>query len=211
MSWKTRKRGTPRQRGKRFKTKTLFFSPKHQRLATIVKIDTPSNANKSCEILLKKFKYARTRDVKRAIKQATVCAANRARAMSKKKTITPKERNELMEIARIYETAYKSMILPSKGGARSSWKTVSIGPGYDYAEKIWHKNGKTYGVRIYETDEYGKFNVDAFVFDRILDPKDVDEALASEFIRSPYPKPKHVSPSRIISKTEIEKGKKMIS
>ncbi|MHA1215650.1 MAG: hypothetical protein ACTSPG_10145 [Candidatus Hodarchaeales archaeon] len=128
MSWKTRKRGTPRQRGRKFKTKnTLFFPPKHQRLADIVKIDTPKNAEKSAKTLLRKFKDARTRDQKRKIKQATVCAANRALAMTRKRQLSDKERHELIRISGIYENAYSKMMLPPKNKGKQKVYVISWG------------------------------------------------------------------------------------
>jgi len=114
MSWKTRKKGTFRQRGKKFKTKTLFFPAKHLQLADIVQIDSAPTARKASAILLKKFEQAKTRQQKRKIKQAMVCAANRVAAMQKKENLSQREQQELKEVEKIYRSTYKKMTLPPR-------------------------------------------------------------------------------------------------
>jgi len=102
---------------------TIFFPPKHQKYAEIVRIDNPDAARESAKILLEEFNQAQTRAKKRTIKRATVLAANRAKAMRKKKTLSTKERRELVEVERIYRKAAEQMKLPSKNTqkARKKW------------------------------------------------------------------------------------------
>ncbi len=97
---------------KRRRNKSMFYSPPHHpSLAEIVSLESPSKARKAARELKRKFEKARSRDRKRIIKQATVLAANRAKAARKRKNLSSKERRELEEIAEIYERAYKEMKL----------------------------------------------------------------------------------------------------
>jgi len=122
MSWKTRKKGTTKQRGKKFKTRSLFFPAKHLQLADIVRVDSVPTARKASAILLKKFKNAKTRRQKRKIKQAMVCAANRVAVTQKKKDLSQKERKEMREVEKIYRSTYKKMILPPRKFVFIVWK-----------------------------------------------------------------------------------------
>jgi len=97
---------------KKGKKRSIFYKPAHHpSLAEIVSLESPAKARKSVRELKRKFKSAKSRDRKRIIKQATVLAANRAKAARKRKNLSSKERKELEEIAEIYERAYKEMKL----------------------------------------------------------------------------------------------------
>ncbi|AGB04089.1 hypothetical protein AciM339_0224 [Aciduliprofundum sp. MAR08-339] len=92
--------------------KGLFYKPaKHKKLAEIISLESPSKARRSVSILRRMFRRAKTRKEKRTIKQATVLAANRARAASKRKDLSRRERKQLREEADIYTQAYKEMEL----------------------------------------------------------------------------------------------------
>ncbi len=73
---------------------TIFFPPKHRTLSEIISIESPGAFRKSIAILRKIGIGARE-------KRALVLAQNRARAMLKKRTLSPKERRELDAIARM--------------------------------------------------------------------------------------------------------------
>jgi len=89
----------------------LFRKAKSKKLASIVKIDSPSSARKSAKKLLRLFNSAKTRAKKVKIKKATVCASNRAKVIAKSKRVSPKEKKEMKKVAEIYEKAYKKMKL----------------------------------------------------------------------------------------------------
>jgi hypothetical protein len=74
--------------------KTIFFPPKNQRLADIVSIESPAAFRRSIKVLAADGLDARE-------KRALVLAQNRARAMLRRRTLSPKERREFEEIARI--------------------------------------------------------------------------------------------------------------
>ncbi len=100
--------------GRRRKTKRrgmFYYPPKSPLLAKIVRIDTPANARKSAKTLLKMFKEAKKRSWKAHIKKAVVLAGNRAKAMLNKKNLSPKERRELKEVAKIYQETAKKMVM----------------------------------------------------------------------------------------------------
>jgi len=120
--WKTRKRGTLRQIGKKFPVrgkskgslptdmKTMFF-PTKGKYAEIVSLENPLEAQKSANVLYSEFQRAKTRAKKRRIIRVTALAMNRARASAKRKDLSPKERKELRRIGDIYEDALKRMEL----------------------------------------------------------------------------------------------------
>ena len=101
-----------RRRGRGSRVSGLFHPARYKYLADIVRIDTVENAKKAVRKLLKHFREAKTRAKKIRVKKATVLAANRARVLSKSPRISPKERQEFREIARIYERAAAKMKLP---------------------------------------------------------------------------------------------------
>ena len=83
-------RAATRQR--RSRGKTIFFEPKHKKLADIISIESPAAFRRSIRTLRKMGIGARE-------KRALVLAQNRARAMLKKKNLSEKERKELQAIA----------------------------------------------------------------------------------------------------------------
>ena len=103
-----------RRRG-RSRSRSMFYSPaRHKYLGEIVTFKNPSAARGAARELLREFKSAKTRAKKVRIKRATVLAANRARASAKRKNLSRRERQELLQIARIYEQAAKKMKLPER-------------------------------------------------------------------------------------------------
>ena len=92
--------------------KSMFYTPaRHKKLGEIVTIESPSKAREAARRLLRMFRKAKRRDVKRRIKWAAVLAANRSRAAAKKRDLSRKEKRELRQVAEIYEKAYKKMEL----------------------------------------------------------------------------------------------------
>jgi len=90
----------------------LFRPAKHRKISKIVSFKNPTQARKSAKKLVKAFKSAKTRKQKRTIKQATVCASNRAKVIAnKKKNLSAKERKQFREISKIYKEAYEKMEL----------------------------------------------------------------------------------------------------
>ena len=81
-------RAATRQR--RPRGKTIFFEPKHKKLADIISIESPAAFRRSIRTLRKMGIGARE-------KRALVLAQNRARAMLKK-NLSEKERKELQAI-----------------------------------------------------------------------------------------------------------------
>ena len=91
--------------------RTMFGKPKHKELANIVKIDSPADARKSTSMLKRRFRHAKSRSEKVAIKRATVNASNRAGAFLSKKDLSASEKSEMRKVKKIYRMAYKGMIL----------------------------------------------------------------------------------------------------
>ena len=112
MSWKTRKKGTVRQKGKRFKTKTRYWRPKYYRKP--FSLTDQQEAQKKVEELQRAFKYGYTRKRRKAIKMALVSAANKALASGNP------------EVAEIYRKGYENMSLEKTMVPRHSQPT-----GYD--------------------------------------------------------------------------------
>lgn len=91
---------------------SMFYRPaKHKKLAEIVSLESPSKARRSAHTLLRMFRKARTRKEKRIIKQATVLAANRAKAARKRRNLSSREKRQYEEIADAYVEVYKEMEL----------------------------------------------------------------------------------------------------
>ena len=78
-------------RTRRPRRKTIFFPAKHKALADIISIESPEAFRQSIRKLKRMGIGARE-------KRALVLAQNRARAMLKKKSLSPKERKERQAI-----------------------------------------------------------------------------------------------------------------
>ena len=78
-------------RGRR---RTIFFPPRHKKLADIISIESPAAFRESIR-RLKRMGIGPTE------KRALVLAQNRAKAMLKKRNLSAKERRELQAIARM--------------------------------------------------------------------------------------------------------------
>ena len=92
----------------------MFFPPTYDYLAGIVSIESPKRARMASERLWKVFQGAETRAKKLRIKRAVVLAANRARAMLKRRRLSSRERKELREVAKIYRNLAKRMTVPKR-------------------------------------------------------------------------------------------------
>ena len=84
------------------KDRGLYTPAKHKWLADIVSLETPEKARESVRTLLAEFKRSKSRSRKRLIKRATVLAYNRAKVASHNPRLSPKERREFKQIAKIY-------------------------------------------------------------------------------------------------------------
>ena len=84
------KRRTP-PRGRR---RTIFFPPRHKKLADIISIESPAAFRESIRRLKRVGIGARE-------KRALVLAQNRAKAMVRKRNLSPSERRQLRSIARM--------------------------------------------------------------------------------------------------------------
>jgi len=78
----------------RRRRKTIFFPPRHKKLADIISIESPAAFRESIR-KLKRMGIGATE------KRALVLAQNRAKAMLKKRSLSAKERRELQAIARM--------------------------------------------------------------------------------------------------------------
>lgn len=115
MSWKTRRRGKPSQRGLRFKSdRTLFFTAEHKKYSDVVSFEDTTQASKSATQLNKEFSGAQTRAKKVRVKRVAVSASNRALAASKSPKLSSARKKELRHIASVYRHAYQRMELPPR-------------------------------------------------------------------------------------------------
>ena len=87
--------------------KTLFFPPKNKEIAEIIRIDSPKNAKKSVKQLAKLIDSGKL-TIDKAIKYVTL-AGNRAKAGAKRKNLSRKEKQELKEVAEIYDSFKDSL------------------------------------------------------------------------------------------------------
>ncbi len=82
--------------------KGLFRPAKNKKIAEIIKIDTPKNARGSVKELAKMIDKGKI-TIDQAIKYVTN-AANRAKASLNRKNLSKKERKEMKEVARVYNS-----------------------------------------------------------------------------------------------------------
>lgn len=92
----------------RERRRTLFFESKSKKLASIVTFKNPSAARGAVKELGREFNGAKTDDKRLRVFRATLLAANRALASSKRKNLSSRERNELKQISGIYRKAAKA-------------------------------------------------------------------------------------------------------
>ena len=85
----------------------LFKPARHKYLADVITFKDPDSAERSARKLVKETKKTKRRDAAKRRAQALQLAANRARASAKRKNLSRKEREELLEIAGIYDEAAK--------------------------------------------------------------------------------------------------------
>ena len=74
--------------------KTIFSPPRHSKLADVISIESPEAFRESIRRLKRK-------GIGATEKRALVLAQNRAKAMLKKRSLSPKERKEMEAIARM--------------------------------------------------------------------------------------------------------------
>jgi hypothetical protein len=89
----TRKRAPRKTTTRRPRGKTIFFPPRHRKLAEIISIASPAAFRESIRKLKKMGIGARE-------KRALVLAQNRGKAMLRKRNLSEKESQELQEIGR---------------------------------------------------------------------------------------------------------------
>ena len=91
----------------------MFKPPRHKWIADIVTFESPTKARAAARKLVNYIKMGHKGKLKigqaRAltIVRALNYAANRAEASAKRRNLSPRERKELREIARIYRRAYE--------------------------------------------------------------------------------------------------------
>ncbi len=84
------------------KKKGLFRPAKNKKIAEIIKIDSPKNARGSIKELAKMIDKGKI-TIDQAIKYVTT-AANRAKASLNRKNLSSRERKEMKEVAKIYNS-----------------------------------------------------------------------------------------------------------
>ena len=94
---------------KQKKQKGLFAPPKSPKYAKIVKFTTVRDARQSAVQLKAEFKRALTRKKKLKVARVTQYAANRAKAASLKKDLTIAGREDLQQVAEVYDQAASEM------------------------------------------------------------------------------------------------------
>ena len=87
----TRARRSSKAKGRR---RTIFFAPRHKKLADIISIESPAAFRGSIRRL-------KQDGISTTEKRALVLAQNRAKAMLKKRSLSATERRQLEAIARI--------------------------------------------------------------------------------------------------------------
>jgi hypothetical protein len=90
---------------------TMFGTPRHKKLAKLIRQDTPTAAREAAREILSDFRDLSHRDAKVAYKRAVVLASNRAGAIQKKKNLSVKERAEFRKIQKIYRDTADKMKL----------------------------------------------------------------------------------------------------
>lgn len=93
------------------KKTTMFRKSKSKKYSTIVRISSVNAAKDSVRQLKVEFKSAKTRDKKRHVKMATVLAANRADAVSRKRNLRWGTKTRMKEVSEIYKQAAQDMDL----------------------------------------------------------------------------------------------------
>ena len=93
----------------------LFVPMKHKYLADMISLKTPKEAAESCKKLLQEFRDAMTRPKRLRIARATQLAANRAKVMARRTTISPAERNEFRKIHILYKALATKLFTSYKG------------------------------------------------------------------------------------------------
>ena len=84
------------------RNKGLFRPAKNKKIAEIIRIDTPKNARGSIKELKKLIDKGGI-TINQAIKYVTT-AANRATASLNRKNLSQKERKEMKEVAKVYNS-----------------------------------------------------------------------------------------------------------
>lgn len=84
---------------------SLFVEPEFKKFSEIVSFTNPSEARNSVQELNKEFRSAKTRKKKVRVFRVTDLAAKRARATSRRKNLSRKEKREFLEVANIYREA----------------------------------------------------------------------------------------------------------
>jgi len=91
------------------KGRSLFRPAKYKKYSKIVSFKDPEDAFISSGQLLDEFVRSKQKDKKLRIARVSQYASNRAFATSKKKDLSQKERNEFIEIGKIYKRSANGM------------------------------------------------------------------------------------------------------
>ena len=91
-------------------SRSLFREPPaHPELARIISFVNPKEAERSAKELKSMFRKETSKARKLEILRATIYAANRAEAFSRKRNLSRKEREEIRRIHNIYKDAYQEL------------------------------------------------------------------------------------------------------
>ncbi len=97
------------------KRKSTIFAPsKYKKASREISIESPENAIASVGWLEAEWKHAKTRAHKVRLKKFAVLAANRARALTKKRNISSSEKAQLNHVYKIYRSFVNEYQLDKK-------------------------------------------------------------------------------------------------
>lgn len=191
----TRKKSVSRIRsGGRLKpSRTMFGKPKSAELAKIVSIESRPKARESIEELLEKHGEA-AHDKRIHIQRAMTQAANRARAFLKKKNLSAQERDEMSDVANIFDAG--AMAARIMEALRN--EAGKISPYYSWfnlnkiradEDKIEMRYTVTVNPPMYDSDDESDYDEDGMEYvdhDSVVDEMAVEVAkLASEISYEP--------------------------
>lgn len=90
-------------------TSTMFGKAKNKYLRDIISIRSPESATGSVRELNREFYSSKTKVKRLRIARATLLASNRAKAMISRRTLSPRERGEMLTVSAIYKKAAERM------------------------------------------------------------------------------------------------------
>jgi len=145
---------------------SLFKDPRFKYLAKIVSFKDINSAKKSSEKLRNEFNKAVSKVKKLRIARAAQYAANRAKASSRRKNLSQKEKKEYKQISRIYETLADELFEKRKENNSGNKKLrrklpKNPNPGEQYEILTTLRNGQKRIVTFVATGKsgFGKWKI----------------------------------------------------